>query len=96
MMFFVVDVFFVHEGGKDAIQIPTISGHHWPSCEMPFEWSFAGGPVMANRTPCPPPPPSGFTHEMKVQTKHIVRLGNFFMFFVVCLPFSENSFRNII
>ena len=22
-------------------------GHHWPASEMPFEWHFAGGPMMA-------------------------------------------------
>ena len=24
-----------------------IAGHHWPASETPFEWRFAGGPIVA-------------------------------------------------
>ena len=28
----------------------TKGGHHWPASETPFEWGFAGGPMIARTT----------------------------------------------
>ena len=32
--------------GLEATQ-RTVSGHHRPTSETPFEWRFAGGPIVA-------------------------------------------------
>ena len=41
---------FSDEGREDTYkwtQIPLKAGHHLPISEMPFEWRFAGGTMMA-------------------------------------------------
>ena len=33
----------------ETIQIPQKADHHWPASEAPFNWRFAGVPMMAQR-----------------------------------------------
>ena len=39
--------FFKLVRGRERIQISHKSTHHRPASETPFEWRFAGGPMMA-------------------------------------------------
>ena len=42
---FLFCIFSLMRGGR--IQISLLTGHEWPTSEMPFKWHFAGGPLMA-------------------------------------------------
>ena len=37
--------FFLMRGGR--IQMPLLTGHQRPASEMPFQWRFACGPMVA-------------------------------------------------
>ena len=38
--------FFCFTEGRGSVPI-FLAGHHWPASITPFQWHFAGGPMMA-------------------------------------------------
>ena len=49
IFFFFFFFFFMIRGGM--IKIPLLAGHHRPASETPFQWRFAGVPMMVDDGP---------------------------------------------